>query len=106
MRTRIPSKQQLRQLQNTLIPGHPVRNAAAMLELAQVREVPPVVPEQRVLIRVLWLVAENPLGLLDRHERILRGRFVYPLVERREVEQLEQAQGQDQGRGREGLDLF
>ena len=54
------------------------------LEVVAVREVPSVVADQRVLVRVLGLQAQHALGLLDRDERVLGGRLVDPLVERRE----------------------
>src|SRR5262245_41558115 len=94
-------KEYLRQLEDALLPRHAVRDARGVLELAQVRDIPVVVAHQCVLVRVLRRVAQHPLGLLDRDERVGGIRPISPLVDRRELECFENLERQDRGPGRQ-----
>ena len=92
-----PSEEQLRERQKTLLPGDAVADAALSGELGEMRDVPVVVPYERLLVGVLRPVAQQLLGLLYRDERIRRSRLVDPWIERREMELLENAEDEDDG---------
>ena len=47
-----------------------MQDARLALELVEVRDVPVVVPNERLLVRVLRPVVEYPLRLLDRNEGV------------------------------------
>src|SRR5215204_444532 len=92
------SEKTLEKPDRTLLPGHAVRDAGGVLELIAVLEVPPEVPEQRLLVRVLRRVTKLPLGLLYGDEGVLGGGLVHPPVERREPELVEDPQTPDRRR--------
>src|SRR5207253_8612555 len=62
-------EEHLRQPENPLLPRHSMRHAGARLEFRQVVQVPLVIPQQRLLIRMLGTVSEFPLRFFNRNKR-------------------------------------
>ena len=64
-------------------------------KFAEISQIPVVIADERLLVGVLRLITEDALGLFDGNERVLAGRFVDPLVERRELQRFQDAQCPD-----------
>src|ERR687897_2684235 len=92
------SEKALEEPDRTLLPGHAVRDAGGVLEPLAVLEVPPEVPQERLLVRVLRRVAKLPLCLLYRDEGVPGGGLVHPFVKRRETKSVEHPEAPDRGR--------
>src|SRR3712207_6314644 len=103
---RVGSEKALEQPDGALLPRHAVRDAGGLLEPLAVLDIPPEVPQECLLVRVLRRETEFSFGLLYRDEGILGGGLVDPFVARREVKLVQDSQTPDRRCSREADDPF